>query len=116
MGRTYSRETLEEHLRNVEQYQPAHSLESKTIVTKRAGVIGTPLGHSLSPAMFKAAFAPAEHRRALRGVGHGPDQLEGRVNSLRAADFLGANVTIPHKQAVIPFLDGTSERRRRLAP
>jgi shikimate dehydrogenase len=78
-------------------------------VTKRAGVIGTPLGHSVSPAMFKAAFVAAGIDAQYEAWETAPDVLEGRVNSLRGADFLGANVTIPHKQAVLPFLDGTNE-------
>ena len=78
-------------------------------MTKRAGVIGSPLGHTVSPAMFKAAFAAAGIDGAYEAWDTAPDVLEGRVNSLRGADFLGANVTIPHKQAVLPFLDGASE-------
>jgi shikimate dehydrogenase len=78
-------------------------------VTKRAGVIGNPLGHTISPAIFKAAFAAASIDATYEAWETPADVLEGRVNSLRGADFLGANVTIPHKQAVIPFLDGTSD-------
>jgi shikimate dehydrogenase len=78
-------------------------------VTKRAGVIGNPLGHTVSPAMFKAAFESAGVDASYESWETAPDVLEGRVNSLRGGDFLGANVTIPHKQAVIPFLDAKSE-------
>jgi shikimate dehydrogenase len=78
-------------------------------VTKRAGVIGTPLGHSISPAIFKAAFASAGIDATYEAWDTPEDTLEGRVNSLRAADFYGANVTIPHKQAVVPYLDSMSE-------
>jgi shikimate dehydrogenase len=78
-------------------------------VTKRAGVIGHPLGHSISPAIFKAAFAAAGIDATYEAWDTEPELLEGRVHSLRGADFLGANVTIPHKQAVVPLLDGTSE-------
>jgi shikimate dehydrogenase len=78
-------------------------------VTKRAGVIGTPLGHTVSPAIFRAAFAAAGIDATYEAWETAPDVLEGCMNLLRGADFLGANVTIPHKQAVIPFLDGTSE-------
>jgi shikimate dehydrogenase len=78
-------------------------------VTKRAGVIGTPLGHSLSPAIFNAAFDAAGIDATYEAWDTPADTLEGRINSLRGADFYGANVTIPHKQAVIPFLDATSD-------
>ena len=82
-------------------------------MTKRAGVIGTPLGHTVSPAMFKAAFDAAGIDAAYEAWDTAPDVLEGRVNSLRGGDFFGANVTIPHKQAVLPFLDETSETAAR---
>lgn len=78
-------------------------------MTKRAGVIGTPLGHSISPAIFKAAFGAAGIDAIYEAWDTPEDTLEGRINSLRGADFYGANVTIPHKQAVIPYLDGTAD-------
>jgi shikimate dehydrogenase len=72
---------------------------------KRAGVIGYPLGHSLSPAIFQAAIEAAGLDAQYEKWETEPDQLEGRLNALRHDDFLGANVTIPHKEAVIPLLD-----------
>lgn len=73
---------------------------------KRAGVIGYPLGHSISPAVFQAAFDAAGIEAAYEAWPTEPEQLEGRIASLRGDDFLGANVTIPHKEAVVPLLDG----------
>jgi len=78
-------------------------------VTKRAGVIGHPLGHSISPAIFKAAFAAAGIDATYEAWDTEPEVLEGRVNALRGADYLGANVTIPHKQAVASLVDETSD-------
>lgn len=78
-------------------------------MTKRAGVIGHPLGHSLSPVIFNAAFAKAGVDASYEAWDTPPETLEGRLNALRAADFFGANVTIPHKEAVVPFLDATTE-------
>ncbi len=78
-------------------------------MTKRAGVIGHPLGHSISPAIFKAAFDAAGIDATYDAWDTPEDQLEGRVQALRGDAFLGANVTIPHKQAVLRFLDATSE-------
>jgi len=72
---------------------------------KRAGVIGHPLGHSLSPAIFQAAFDAAGVDAQYEKWETEPDQLEGRLNALRGDDFLGATVTIPHKEAVVPLLD-----------
>jgi shikimate dehydrogenase len=80
---------------------------------KRAGVIGHPLGHSLSPAIFQAAFDAAGVDAQYEKWDTEPDQLEGRLNALRGDDFLGANVTIPHKEAVVPLLDRLDETATR---
>jgi len=76
-------------------------------MSKRAGVIGHPLGHTKSPAIFAAAFAKAGIDATYEAWDTPADTLEGRVNALRGADFLGANVTTPHKEAVLAFIDGT---------
>lgn len=80
---------------------------------KRAGVIGYPLGHSVSPAVFQAAFEASGMEARYEAWETPPEQLEGRILALRGDDFLGANVTIPHKEAVVPLLDrldGQAER------
>lgn len=81
---------------------------------KRVGLIGNPVEHSRSPKMHNAAFA------AL-GMGHiyelwhtEESEVAERVASIRNADIAGANVTVPHKQAVMPFLDEISETARRI--
>jgi shikimate dehydrogenase len=76
------------------------------------GLIGWPVGHSKSPAMHNAAFRAAglDGYYALLPV-H-PDQVGEAVAGLRALGFRGANVTVPHKQAVIPFLDELTPEAR----
>ena len=72
--------------------------------TARAGIIGWPVEHSLSPAMQNAAF------RALGLAWHydrlptPPGQVGGLLAGLAARGYRGANVTVPHKEAVLPFL------------
>jgi shikimate dehydrogenase len=78
-------------------------------VTKRAGVIGHPIGHSISPAVYGAAFKAADIDATYEAWDTPPDTLEGRVNALRGSDFLGANVTIPHKVAIKDFLDAMND-------
>lgn len=70
-----------------------------------AGLIGDPVAHSVSPAIHDAAFAAAglADRYALWPTTAA--ELAGRVAALRAPGMIGANVTIPHKQAVLPLLD-----------
>jgi shikimate dehydrogenase len=80
---------------------------------RRVGLIGYPVGHSRSPAMQQAAFdalgIPA--RYVLWETP--PETLAERIASLRAPDVLGANVTIPHKTAVVPLLDALAPSARR---
>ncbi len=71
----------------------------------RVGLIGDPVAHSFSPRMQQAAF-DALKIEASYELWHTPAQeLVERVHSLCEKDCLGANVTIPHKQAVLPLLD-----------
>jgi shikimate dehydrogenase len=70
-----------------------------------AGVIGDPVEHSRSPAMHNAAFAflgiPARYERWHTTAAELPD----RIASLRSESILGANVTLPHKIAVLDLVD-----------
>ncbi|NLG96872.1 MAG: shikimate dehydrogenase [Chloroflexi bacterium] len=80
----------------------------------RFGLTGHPLGHSYSPALhyaaLKAAGLAGEYRLYPISPGDGAnDQLRGLLDELRAGRLHGLNVTIPHKQAVIPFVDRLSE-------
>lgn len=74
-------------------------------MTSRVGIIGYPLGHSISPAFQQAAFDELEIDARYETWATHQDELAKRVESLRADDVLGANVTVPHKQAVMPLLD-----------
>ena len=81
---------------------------------RRLGVIGDPVEHSISPAMQQPALdamgIPATYERWLTPL----DQLPNRIESLRAADVIGANVTVPHKQHVLPLVDEISDLARRV--
>lgn len=74
-------------------------------MTRRAGIIGHPVAHSLSPVFQAAAFAHCGLDVAYEFWDTPSPGLSARLQSVRAVDVLGANVTIPHKEAVIPFLD-----------
>lgn len=76
--------------------------------TKLCGIIGNPVGHSMSPAI---------HNRAFEALGidyvylaFGVESVEAIINAMRTMDnFRGLSVTIPHKVAVIPYLDEINE-------
>lgn len=74
------------------------------------GLTGYPLGHSLSPglhaAALKASGLQGEYRLfPIPPLPDGLEALERLIVSMRNGGLDGLNVTIPHKQAVIPFLD-----------
>lgn len=68
---------------------------------KKIGLIGYPLGHSLSPRIHQH-FAEYDYQLLETPA----DQF---ANLLEEKDFAGLNVTIPYKQAVIPYLDQVAE-------
>jgi shikimate dehydrogenase len=74
-------------------------------VTLRAGIIGWPVGHSLSPRIHR--FWLAEHGIDGRyeAVPVSPDWLDESIDRFRAGGWAGFNVTVPHKEAIIPLLD-----------
>lgn len=77
------------------------------------GVIGDPVEQSISPAMHQPALdamrIPATYERWPTSL----EELPGRIASLRAIDVLGANVTVPHKEHVLPLVDETTTLARR---
>lgn len=84
-----------------------------TNVRYRVGVIGDPVAHSVSPAMQQPAL-DALGIPATFELWHTPAaELPARVASLREADVLGANVTVPHKLAVMEHIDEISPLARR---
>lgn len=76
---------------------------------RRLGVIGYPIRHSISPAFQQAALDALGIQARYERFEVAPADLPAFVESLRAEEWLGVNVTIPHKQAVIPLLDRTEE-------
>jgi shikimate dehydrogenase len=81
----------------------------------RVGLIGHPVAHSRSPAMQQAAFDALGLATRYELWDTPPAALPARVAGLRAADVLGANVTIPHKLAVLPLLDRVAGEGVRVA-
>lgn len=80
-----------------------------TASTKVACIIGWPAAHSLSPVIHNAGFAAAGLDWIYTAFEVPPAGVEAAVEGIRALGIAGANVTMPHKAAVIPFLDQVSE-------
>jgi shikimate dehydrogenase len=82
--------------------------------TKLLGVIGDPIGHSLSPVMHNAALAALSSTTA--GLSHiylpfaiRPEDLATAIAGFCAIGIQGFNVTIPHKQAILTYLSDVDE-------
>lgn len=69
------------------------------------GVIGNPIGHSLSPAMLEAAFKEVNIDATYVAFEVKEDQLKQAIDGVRGLGISGLNVTIPHKVAVMEYLD-----------
>ena len=70
-----------------------------------AGVMGWPVTHSRSPRLHNHWLARHGIDGAYVPLAVRPEHLEAAVRGLQALGFVGANLTIPHKEAVLPFLD-----------
>ncbi|HEX8732449.1 MAG TPA: shikimate dehydrogenase [Ktedonobacterales bacterium] len=81
----------------------------------RVGLIGHPVDHSRSPAMQQAAFDALRLDIRYELWDTPASDLRKRIESLRQPGYLGANVTIPHKIAALPYLDSRATTTRWLA-
>lgn len=80
--------------------------------TQLLGVIGYPVEHSFSPLMHNAAIAHIKADYAYLPFPIHPDNLEQAIAGFSAISLRGFNITIPHKQSIIPLLDEVSEVAR----
>ncbi len=74
------------------------------------GLLGYPLGHTLSPRIHDAALAAIGLQGRYVALPVPPERLADAITGVRAFRFAGLNVTIPHKVAIVPLLDGLTER------
>jgi shikimate dehydrogenase len=81
---------------------------------KRVALLGSPVRHSVSPAMHNAAFAALRMPWGYSAIEVRPGELAEWVDRLRAFDWAGANITIPHKVASVELVDALSESARRI--
>ncbi|MFX3646621.1 MAG: shikimate dehydrogenase [Paenibacillus sp.] len=76
------------------------------------GVMGDPIAHSKSPAMHNAALLAAGVNGMYMPLHVHPDQLESAIRGIVALGYRGVNVTIPHKEKVMQYLDVIDESAR----
>lgn len=77
--------------------------------TKVVGLIGYPVEHSLSPAMHNAAFEHLNLDFCYVTFSVRPDFLKDAIKAIVALNLRGVNVTVPHKENVLPLLDTVNE-------
>ena len=73
--------------------------------TKLLGLIGDPVEHSLSPAMQNFIFKKLNLNYCYLAFRVNAEELKHALEGIRALRIAGVNVTVPHKQSVIRFLD-----------
>lgn len=75
------------------------------MTTSNFGIIGYPLGHTLSPVFQNAALKHHDIDEQFEAWPTHPDDLAAKIESFRTDGFLASCVTLPHKQAVMPMID-----------
>lgn len=76
-------------------------------------IIGDPVSHSLSPAMHNAAFKSLSLDNVYIAYRVAPRELRSAIESLRSIKVSGFNVTVPHKTAVLQYLDEVDDISRK---
>jgi shikimate dehydrogenase len=74
-------------------------------MTAKLGIIGYPISHSISPVFQQAALDYLHIDATYQAWEVAPGEVKQFVQGLRRPEMLGINVTVPHKEAVIPYLD-----------
>lgn len=79
-----------------------------------SGVMGWPIAHSLSPRLHGFWLKKYGIEGAYLPLAVKPENLSAAISGLSALGFSGCNITVPHKEAVIPFVDELSARAKRI--
>jgi len=81
-------------------------------MSPRCFILGHPVAHSRSPLIHGSWLAEHGLAGSYERVDVAPDDLPAFVERLRAGEFTGGNVTVPHKEAMLPLIDEVSEAAR----
>ncbi|HCX89355.1 MAG TPA: shikimate dehydrogenase, partial [Deltaproteobacteria bacterium] len=73
--------------------------------TKITGILGHPIHHSLSPLMHNTVFKHLGLNYVYLPFDVKPGDLKDSINAIRCMNIVGVNLTIPHKERVIAYLD-----------
>lgn len=81
---------------------------------ERAGVIGWPVSHSRSPAIFTYWFQRYGVNGTYDRIAVSPEEFPRRLRGIAASGYQGVNVTVPHKEAAFRAVDRCTDRARRI--
>ena len=84
---------------------PQSSLAPINAATRLCAVLGSPIGHSASPAMHNAAFAALGLNWRYLAFEVDPKNLRAAIAGARALNFAGLNLTVPHKLLAVDMVD-----------
>ena len=82
------------------------------MMTKQLGVIGYPLSHTLSPVFQQAALDYHAIPVTYSAWPTPPESLRETVKRLRGAEYMGFNITIPHKEQLLDLVDDVNDMAR----
>jgi len=80
----------------------------------RLGVFGDPVGHSLSPQMQNAALKSCKIDMQYACFQISPDELQSALRLIRELNFIGVNLTTPHKIAASKLMDEIDGNAKRI--
>jgi shikimate dehydrogenase len=84
---------------------PQLNTASPNAATRLCAVLGSPIGHSASPAMHNAAFAALGLNWCYLAFEVNPNNLRAAIEGARAMNFAGLNLTVPHKLLAMDLVD-----------
>ena len=82
--------------------------------TQIYGLIGDPVEHSFSPSMMNAVFSYMNLDACYLAFQVETKKVSEAIAGIRALNFAGVNVTVPHKSSVIPYLDEVSPLAKKI--
>ena len=89
-------------------------MAAKASPEKLFGIVGFPLGHSLSPLLFNNVFPSIDIPAVYMRWEIPPNRLEDMIGAVRTLPVSGMSVTIPHKENIIHYLDGVTPTAGRI--
>lgn len=97
---------------SAQELRSVYRIEQVDVATRVYGVAGDPISHSLSPAIMNAAF----RRENVNGVylALHAKALKDLLNCVREIPIHGLSVTMPYKEAIIPYLDNTDSHTTKI--